>query len=143
MAQEAFMAAHAHLREFIGVTPTSDFHLAEIVEGGLPLSTLTLLRERGLSAAEVGELVISPRTLKHRRARKEGLSAEEADRAVRVARVVGLAGEVFGNAEKALLWLRSPDERLGERTPLNLLQTESGGRLVEGMLWQLDEGIYT
>ncbi len=29
------------------------------------------------------------------------------------------------------------------RTALSLLQTESGGRLVEGMLWQIDEGIYS
>jgi putative toxin-antitoxin system antitoxin component (TIGR02293 family) len=137
------MAAHAYLGEYIGVRPSSDFNLAEIVEGGLPLSTLKLLREHGMSAAEVGELVISPRTLKHRRARGEALSQEETDRAVRVARIVSLAGEVFGDAEKALLWLRMPDERLAGRAPMTLLQTESGGRLVESMLWALDEGVYT
>jgi len=137
------MAAHVHLSDYIGVTPSSDFNLAEIVEGGLPLSTLALLRERGLSAAEVADLVISPRTLKHRRARNEALSQEETDRAVRVARMVALAGDVFGNPEKALLWLRSPDERLADRPPMNLLQTESGGRLVESMLWALDEGVYS
>jgi len=143
MAAEAFMATHAYLGEYIGVRPSSDFNLAEIVEGGLPLSTLGMLRERGLSAAEMGELVISPRTLKHRRARKEPLSQEETDRAVRVARIVSLAGEVFGNSEKALLWLRMPDDRLAGRAPMTLLQTESGGRLVESMLWALDEGVYT
>jgi putative toxin-antitoxin system antitoxin component (TIGR02293 family) len=137
------MAAHGSLGEYIGVQPSSDFNLAEIVEGGLPLSTLGLLRERGLSAAEVGELVISPRTLKHRRARGETLSQEETDRAVRVARIVSQAGEVFGNLEKALLWLRSADERLAGRAPMDLLKTESGGRLVESMLWALDEGVYT
>jgi putative toxin-antitoxin system antitoxin component (TIGR02293 family) len=137
------MAAHTHFGDILGFTPTSDFHLAEIVEGGLPLTILALLRERGLSAAEVGELVISPRTLKHRRVRNEPLSQEETDRAVRVARIVAFAGEVFGNPDKALLWLRSPDERLADRTPMNLLQTESGGRLVESMLWALDEGVYT
>ncbi len=137
------MAAHAYLGDYIGVQPISDFNLAEIVEGGLPLSTLALLREHGMSAAEVGELVISPRTLKHRRARGEVLSQEETDRAVRVARIVSLAGEVFGDTEKALLWLRMPDDRLAARAPMTLLQTESGGRLVESMLWALDEGVYT
>ncbi len=137
------MAAHPHLGDILGILPTSDFHLAEIVEGGLPLTTLGLLRERGLSATEIGELVISPRTLKHRRARNEALSQEETDRAVRVARIVAFAGDVFGNPDKALLWLRSPDERLANRAPLNLLHTESGGRLVESMLWALDEGVYT
>ena len=137
------MAAHPHLRDLIGITPTSDFNLAELVEVGLPLTALTKLRARGLTATELSDIVISPRTLKHRKARNEPLSQEETDRAVRVARILGLAGEVFDNPDKALLWLRSPDDRLGDRTPLNMLHTESGGRLVESMLWQLDEGIYT
>jgi putative toxin-antitoxin system antitoxin component (TIGR02293 family) len=137
------MAAHAHLGELLGFIPASDFNLAEIVENGLPLNSLVILRERGLTAAELAEIVISPRTLKHRKARNEPLSQEETDRAVRVARIVALAREVFGNHDKALLWLRSPDERLADRAPFNMLQTESGGRLVESMLWQLDEGIYT
>ena len=94
------MATHPQLGELIGITPTSDFHLAEIVEGGLPLASLTLLRERGLSATELSEIVISPRTLKHRRARNEPLSKEETDRAVRVARIVSLAEEVFRNPRK-------------------------------------------
>jgi putative toxin-antitoxin system antitoxin component (TIGR02293 family) len=137
------MAAHPHLSALIGIKPMSDFNLAEITENGLPLTTLTRLRERGLSATELSEIVISPRTLKHRKARKERLSQEETDRAVRVARIVALAEEVFGNHDKALLWLRSPDDRMASRTPLNMLHTESGGRLVESMLWALDEGIYT
>jgi len=42
-----------------------------------------------------------------------------------------------------MLWLRSVDDRLGERTPLSLLATESGGRLVESLLWAIDEGVYS
>jgi putative toxin-antitoxin system antitoxin component (TIGR02293 family) len=137
------MGAHPQLLDFIGVHATSDFHLAEIVEGGLPLATLALLREQGLSAAELAEIVISPRTLKHRKARNQLLSQEETDRAIRVARVVSLAGDIFGNREKGLLWLRSPHDRLAERAPLNMLQTESGGRMVESLLWQIDEGIFS
>jgi len=137
------MGSPSNLGEYLGIRPLSDFNLAEIVESGLPLDSLILLREKGLSATELAEIVISPRTLKHRKARGERLSQEETDRVVRVARIVVFAANVFGNVEKALLWLRSPDDRLANRTPLSLLQTESGGRLVETMLWQLDEGIYT
>jgi len=132
-----------NIGEFIGISPSSEFHLAEIVEGGLPLDNLALLRTSGLTAGEIGEIVVSPRTLKHRRARGESLSHEETDRLVRVARIVALGRNVFGTVEKSLLWLRTPDERIAGRTPLSLLQTESGGRLVESMLWQLDEGIYS
>jgi uncharacterized protein (DUF2384 family) len=44
---------------------------------------------------------------------------------------------------KALLWLRSVDDRLDDRTPMQMLANENGGRLIESMLWQIDEGIYT
>ena len=127
---------------YIGINPGSEFDLAQIVETGLPLSTLSLLKEQGLSFTEIAATVISPRTLKHRKARGENLSHEETDRLVRVARLVALADEIFGNHAKALLWMRTADERLGGRNPLNLLQTDAGGRLIESMLWQIDEGVY-
>jgi putative toxin-antitoxin system antitoxin component (TIGR02293 family) len=132
-----------NISEYIGVTPKSEFDLARIVEDGLPIDSLSLLKEKGLTFSEVSTMVISPRTLKHRKARGEHLSHEETDRMVRVARIVALAENVFGNLEKALLWLRSPDDRIGDRNPLSMLHTESGGRLIENMLWQLDEGVYS
>lgn len=137
------MASQTSITGLLGVVPTSGIGLAEIVEKGLPLEHVQRLREAGLSFTEVSDLVIAPRTLKHRKSRGEALSPEETDRALRVARSVGLAESIFGNREKALLWLRSADDRLNGRSPLSMLRTESGGRLVEEMLWQIDEGIYT
>ena len=68
------------IKALIGVTPKSDFDLTKIVERGLPTARLALLKEHGLTFTEVSEIVISPRTLKHRKARKERLSDEETDR---------------------------------------------------------------
>ena len=121
----------------------SDFHLVERVEQGLPIESIVMLKERGLTFSEISAVVISPRTLKHRKARGENLSHEEADRIVRATRIITLAETVFASHDKALLWLRTPDDRLAGRTPMSMLQTEAGGRLVEGMLWQIDEGVYT
>jgi putative toxin-antitoxin system antitoxin component (TIGR02293 family) len=132
-----------NIREFIGVAPKSEFDLARIVEKGIPPESLALLKVAGLTFTEVSEIVIAPRTLKHRRARGENLSHEETDRLVRVARIVALADEIFGNHAKALLWLRTEDDRISGRRPLSMLQTEAGGRVVESMLWQIDEGVYS
>ncbi len=142
MSRRCFVATYPNLSEYLGVAPASEFELAVLVEGGLPTENLGLLRERGLTFSEVSEIVISPRTLKHRKARGEALSHEESDRLVRVARVVALAGRSLANHEKALLWLRSADDRIGNRSPMSMLRTESGGRLVETMLWQIDENVY-
>ena len=131
------------IRSLIGSSPQSEFDLAEIVEQGIPTDSIAYLRHQGLTFTEVSSIIISPRTLKHRRARGEKLSNEETERAVRVGRVLSQADLVFGSHDKALLWLRTPDERLNNRTPLSMLPTEAGGRLVESMLWQIDDGVYT
>jgi putative toxin-antitoxin system antitoxin component (TIGR02293 family) len=136
------MAAHVTLKDYIGIAPASGLELAELVEHGLPTENLNVLKAKGLTFSEMSATVISPRTLKHRKARGENLSPEETDRAIRVASMLRLAEDVFGNPEKAMRWLRTDNNRLGERTPLSLLQTESGGRLVESMLWGIDDGIW-
>jgi putative toxin-antitoxin system antitoxin component (TIGR02293 family) len=139
---EAMATHNLNLADYIGVSPASEFDLAEIVEKGLPPDSIAHLKGKGLTFSEVSEIVISPRTLKHRKARGQQLSHEETDRMVRVARIVSLAEHVFGDHDKALTWLRQSDESINDRTPISMLQTESGGRLVESMLWQIDEGVY-
>jgi putative toxin-antitoxin system antitoxin component (TIGR02293 family) len=138
------MATQLNISQYIGVAPKSEFELAELVEKGLPVNSLSRLREKGLSFSELSSLVISPRTLQHRKARgKKLLTHEETDRVVRVARMLALAEQVFGNQEKALAWLRTPDDRLNNRTALSMLDTEIGGRIVEKLLWQIDEGVFS
>ncbi len=137
------MVTNLEFGEYLGITPKSDFDLAELVEHGLPTGSLSLLKDKGLSFSEISQIVIAPRTLKHRKARGESLSLEETDRVVRAARVIALAESIFVDPAKALLWLRTPDDRLANRNPMSLLQTEAGGRLVENMLWQIDEGVYS
>jgi putative toxin-antitoxin system antitoxin component (TIGR02293 family) len=135
------MGTQATLKEYIGIAPESGLELAEIVEQGLPTANLDVLKAKGLTFAEMNAIIPS-RTLKHRKARGENLSAEETERAVRVASIIRLAEKVFGNHEKAMRWLRGEDDQLGGRTPLSMLQTETGGRLVESMLWGIEEGVY-
>jgi putative toxin-antitoxin system antitoxin component (TIGR02293 family) len=139
----AMVTNNLTLEQYIGISPDSALDLAKIAEKGLPTESIAYLKEKGLTFSEVSEIVISPRTLKHRKARGEQLSVEETDRMLRVARIITLADQVFGNHEKALTWLRQVDERLNDRTPLSMLHTESGGRLLENLLWQIDEGVYS
>ncbi len=115
---------------------------AAITDAGLPLEALTELTLMGFTAGEVGALVINPRTLRHRRSRREPLSVEEADRAVRLARVYGHAEEVFGDGARAWAWLRAPNRSLDDHVPVQLLQTETGARVVEEALTRIDEGIF-
>jgi putative toxin-antitoxin system antitoxin component (TIGR02293 family) len=97
---------------------------------------------RGFSRQEVFAVIIPPRTLKHRRSRHQTLSKEESERAVRAGRILARAEAVMGDHEAALQWLRTPKRRLEGRTPIQMLSTEPGGRLVEEMLIQTDEGMF-
>ncbi len=115
--------------------------LVERVEKRLPASAVQSLVRGGFSDAEVHALVIPRRTLAHRRTKKQRLSRDESDKAVRVARVVSLAERVFGERDRAWRWMRKPKRRFDGRAPLEILATEAGARLVEDLLVQLDHGL--
>lgn len=125
----------------LGVTPlSSDHDLARLVEERLPLASVESLSNHGLSDEEIYSFIVPRRTLVHRKSRHESLTHDESDRAVRMARITSLAEEVFGDDAKASRWLRKPKTRFEGRTPLELLRTEAGARLVEELLLQLDYG---
>jgi putative toxin-antitoxin system antitoxin component (TIGR02293 family) len=115
----------------------------EEVQRGVPISGLEgFAVSSGFSLKDLLDVVIPPRTLKHRRERNEPLNLDESDRLARVARLYALAVRVFGNPEKARKWLSTPKHRFEEHSPLSMMRTDFGGRLVEEMLIQIDEGYF-
>jgi putative toxin-antitoxin system antitoxin component (TIGR02293 family) len=123
-------------------TLSSDSDLARLVEERLPLLSIESLTSHGLSDEEIYTYIVPRRTLVHRKSKREPLTHDESDRAVRIARITSLAEEVFGDDAKAGRWLRKIKERFDGRTPLEVSRTEAGARLVEEMLLQLDYGIF-
>ncbi|MCC6342851.1 MAG: DUF2384 domain-containing protein [Bryobacterales bacterium] len=119
----------------------SDRDLASLVEKRLPVTAIQSLVRGGLSDAEVYQLIVPRRTLAHRTARHEPLTKDESDRAVRVARVTALAEQAFGEPDRAWRWLRKPKRRFEGKTPLEMLRTEAGARLVEEMVAQIEHGM--
>lgn len=133
-AAELHMApGEALARNHLGKKLT-ELQVTEMIQRGLPISSVDVLRREGLTFSEVHGLVLPARALKHRKQKKQALSIEEADRTLRVARVIALADRVFANRAKALRWLRRENDRLDGRTPLAMLRSEVGGDLVRQML---------
>lgn len=132
----------ANIRKKLGIVSLrSDADLVRLVEEHLPLGVISALIRHGLQEKEIYNLVLPRRTLQHRRARKERLTREESDRAVRLARLVSLTERVFGDAKAGMDWLRAPKMRYDGRAPIELMTTETGARLIEGMLHQIDQGL--
>jgi putative toxin-antitoxin system antitoxin component (TIGR02293 family) len=136
-------AANAQIGNWLGLRPpATEGEILRIVEGRLAPSVIQRLTSLGLERTEIDTVVIPSRTLQHRRSRREKLTVEESDRVLRVIRVLSLAESVYESRERALAWLRKPHALLDGRTPLSLLKTDTGSRIVEELLIQIDEGIF-
>jgi putative toxin-antitoxin system antitoxin component (TIGR02293 family) len=130
------------MQEMLGVRPLkSAHHLVTLIEQGLPTQAIESVRRHGFSDGEVYELVLPRRTLAHRRARRESLSRDESDRVVRLARIAAFSEHVFGERERAWRWLREAKRQFQGRSPLQWAATEAGARLVEELLYRIDEGM--
>jgi putative toxin-antitoxin system antitoxin component (TIGR02293 family) len=125
----------------IGRSIRDGIDLAHAVRRGLPVSAVEHLLATGrLTMAEVDKVVLPRKTLANRR--KVGtLTAEQSDRLVRVARMLAMAEETFGNRDKAAAWLRRPTTALAGERPLALLDTDEGAREVETLLGRIGHGI--
>ncbi len=129
--------------KWLGVkAPTSETEILVIVEKQLAPAVIHRLVTLGLERAEIDAVIIPQRTLQHRRSRREKLTLEESDRVVRAIRVLSRAEAVYGSRDRALAWLRRENPRLEGRSPLSLLKTDTGSRIVEELLVQIDEGMF-
>jgi putative toxin-antitoxin system antitoxin component (TIGR02293 family) len=105
-------------------------------------SDLDDLRKCGLTNEELYKIVAPRRTLQRREANNEQLSVVEADRVLRIKHIIEFADRVFGDPEKARRWLRKPSRALDMSIPLELIETEQGGRIVENELGVIDHGMF-
>jgi putative toxin-antitoxin system antitoxin component (TIGR02293 family) len=137
--------ANLQMGEWLGLQPppATEADMLRLVEGKLAPTVINRLISLGLQRSEIDAAIIPLRTLQHRRSRREKLTVEESDRVLRVIRVIALAESVYGSRERALAWLRHTHPRIDGRSPLSLLTTDTGSRIVEELLVQIDEGIFT
>ena len=134
--------AHEQIGHWLGVrSPATEAEVLRIVEGRLSPSVVKRLLTLGLERSEIHDTVIPARTLQHRRSRREKLTLEESDRVLRVVRILSFAESVYGDRARTLAWLRKPHPRLEGRSPLSLAKTDTGSRIVEELLIQIDEGM--
>lgn len=139
-----WMGGDSVLEARFGHRLSSELDWTEAIEEGLPTEALEAAMDQGsLSWKDIGELVIPRRTFSHRKEKGQPLTSEESDRLVRLLRAVAKAKETFQNEEKAERWLRKENRALGGRTPLEVLKTESGARLVENVLGRIGHGVYS
>ena len=70
------------------------------------------------------------------------LSPTESDRLYRTRRLFEHARTVFDNEAAARTWLSTSNTALSDESPLSLLDTDAGVRLVDEVLTRLEFGVY-
>ncbi|MFY9852679.1 MAG: antitoxin Xre/MbcA/ParS toxin-binding domain-containing protein [Terracidiphilus sp.] len=136
-------SASAQIGNWLGVEPPmTEAAVLGIIEQQLEPPVIQRLLDMGLSRDEVHSVIIPARTLQHRRSRRERLTVEESDRVIRALRVLSATERVYETRERALEWLRRANPRLDNRSPISLLKTDTGARIVEELLGQIDEGYF-
>jgi putative toxin-antitoxin system antitoxin component (TIGR02293 family) len=123
-----------------------NLRVAGLVEQGLPARALRALAE-ALNLSSVGALAptvnIPRRTLERRLAQNAVLKLDEAERAVRVARLFAKAVDVFEDRQEAAAWFSEPLSELGGKTPLECCALEAGAREVEQTLGRIEHGVFS
>ena len=114
------------------------------VRSGLPYGSLEAVTSAyAIDTNELASILnVPPRTLARRRKARR-FSAEESDRLFRVRRVAALAENVLGGRDKATGWLHKPNRALGQKTPLQSLDSDLGAAEVESLLRRIEHGVYS
>ena len=116
--------------------------LRDVVKAGLPYASLeALIGKFGLGRDEAAAALHLPHRTIARRKQEQKFHADESDRVLRFARASTLAAATLGSDEKAAQWLRRPNRALGNKPPLDLLDSDIGTRQVEEVLGRIAHGI--
>ncbi len=119
----------------VGSAPGTVSELAAVIAAGLPKTVVGELAANvapgnAAQRRRVAALVTSPASLK----RRQRLTPSASARAERLARIVALARDAFGDATEASEWLSSPHPLLGGVPPIEVAATDLGARQVERIL---------
>jgi putative toxin-antitoxin system antitoxin component (TIGR02293 family) len=115
-----------------------------MIKSGIPTRALAeLIDHLKLSQNELACITgITKRTIA-RRISGDRLKPDESNRVYRLAVMVALAEEVFGDEEKARVWLSRPHHALGGLVPIRMLDTDIGTEELKKVLGRIAHGVYS
>ena len=131
-------------KKVLGWEPKSAADLVGAIEQGLPFASLERVAKRvGLTTLEEKSEVLGVpvRTLQ-RRADRGTLEPHESELTIRLARLAQRAEDVLEDMNRAYRFLREPNEELGGKRPMDLIQTDIGTRMVEDVLSRIEHTVY-
>lgn len=141
MHEDAYRAYRVRMELLLQIpTNASDQNIHELIEAGFLADRVRVLCELGTISPLQRDKIVPYKTLKSRLTLDQRLTLNESDRLFRVVHITAMTEVLFGNEVKARRWLAKPKERLSGKSPIEMLSTSHGTRVVEKMLIQVGEG---
>lgn len=115
----------------------------DIIREGVPRKSIDHLMENtGLTVSEISTIIrTSDRTLRRYTARHK-LNPEQSERLIELAKLYSRGKEVFGNMESFKHWIGSKVMALGNKKPIEFLDTSLGIALLMNELGRIEHGIF-
>jgi putative toxin-antitoxin system antitoxin component (TIGR02293 family) len=133
------------LAEFDKVDIEDPLQLDSIARTGIHSRVAIALGQRfEISQDRLSELISIPKRTLHRKVeREETLKQDESERVLRIGKLYRRALQVFEDPKRATKWFSSKPKALAGKTPLELMKTEFGARLVEDLLGRIEHGVFS
>lgn len=124
--------------------PSSALDYVALSRKGLQKKALaTLASVMSIPMKEMAELLnLSYKTLGRKR-NEDTMDSLSSSLAIEMAQLVARGLSVFGDQDRLQRWLQRPNHALSGQTPLSLLNSPTGIRLVGSILTRIEEGILT
>ena len=113
----------------------------EYIRDGIPKMAIdAVLQKTSISRAQLSNILhISTRQL-NRYEKDELLSSEQSNFLYEFTRIYTRSVDILGDAETANTWIARPNIALGDVSPIALLDTGEGARMVNDLLSQIEYG---
>jgi putative toxin-antitoxin system antitoxin component (TIGR02293 family) len=123
---------------------TGEFDLIDLSRAGIKKSTLKSLADYlGINMEVMSELLHSSYRNIQRKDEDQLLDTLKTEKVLELAAFAQRGIEVIGDKQSFAEWLQSPLVSLGNKTPLNFLDTSFGIQMLTKLLGRLEQGVYS
>ena len=116
----------------------------DIVKEGIATKSVNyFLKHTNLTKKQLGKLIhVSTRTLQRNNPEKK-LDINSSERLLQLARLFYKGEEIFGSTDRFNEWLKRTNVALGNKKPIDFLETSIGAELVMDELLRIDFGVFS
>ncbi len=122
----------------------NDIDLIEITRKGLKKNTLFFLADYlGISMGQLSDLLHTSHRNLQRKDANETMDSYKTEKVLELASFAVRGTSVIGDADGFREWLKYPLPALGNKKPLDFLDTTFGIQMVSKILGRLEQGVYS